>query len=96
MRLIDRLRHYRDALAALSAYGNGNGTRADEARWHLAEATAEVPAEVERLRSEAAELHEAGFEPRAAQLRVGADELADFLAGKPDPAPAPRRTRGRR
>ncbi|MER7002208.1 hypothetical protein ABT297_04055 [Dactylosporangium sp. NPDC000555] len=95
MGLLERLRHYRDQVAALVSYGNGHGSRAAAACAQLDAAAAEAPAEIERLLAEATALHEAGCTSRAAELRGEAAELDDFLAGKPGPAPVTRKGRRR-
>jgi len=96
--LLATLRYHRDALAALRAYGNDGGERARRARTDFDAALAEIPAEVARLRTEAAGLADADATERADELFALAQDLEDFSpVGEPEPErPAPRGKRVRR
>lgn len=94
--LLDLLRHHRDALAALESYGNGGGNRAIAARNALEMAKMQIPTAVDLFHAEAVALDDAGAETRATELRIEADLLEDFLAGRPDPEPVAPRRRKRR
>ncbi len=96
MDLLASLRYHADALAALRSYGNHGGARAAAVRAELDAALADIPAEVARLRAEAADLAEAGAEQRADELYALAQDLESFSPDEPAPAkPVPRKGRRR-